>query len=47
MSNITTFPDAHLPTAGELRARKNVLIQAWRFAILNLKMILMVTKGHH
>jgi hypothetical protein len=47
MSNITTFPDAHLPTEGELRARKNVLIQVWRFAILNVKMIVMVTKGHH
>ena len=47
MSNLTTFPDAHVPTDAELRARKNILVQAWRFAILNLKMIAMVTKGHH
>ncbi len=47
MSNITTFPDARVPTESEVRARRNVLIQAWRFAILNLKMIMMVTKGHH
>ena len=47
MSNLTTFPDARVPTDSELRARKNVLVQAWRFALLNLKMILMVSKGHH
>lgn len=47
MSNLTTFPDARLATAGEIRARKNVLIQLVRFAVLNLKMIVMVTKGHH
>jgi hypothetical protein len=47
MSNLTTFPDARVPTDGELRARKNVLVQAWRFALLNLKMIAMVSKGHH
>ena len=39
MSNLTTFPDARLPTDSELRARKNVLVQAWRFALLNIKMI--------
>ena len=47
MSNLTTFPDAPVPTESELRARKNIVVQAWRFAILNLKMIAMVTKGHH
>jgi hypothetical protein len=47
MSNLTTFPDARIATDSELRARKNVVIQAWRFALLNLKMIAMVTKGHH
>jgi hypothetical protein len=47
MSSPTTFPDARIPTEGELRARKNLLIQAWRFAVLNLKMVAMVTKGHH
>lgn len=47
MSALTTFPDARVPTDGELRARRNVLVQAWRFALLNLKMIAMVSKGHH
>jgi hypothetical protein len=47
MSNPTTFPDAPRPTASELRARKSVPIQLWRFAILNLRMVAMVTKGHH
>jgi hypothetical protein len=47
MTNLTTFPEARVPTDGELRARKNVLVQAWRFALLNLKMIAMVSKGHH
>jgi hypothetical protein len=47
MSNLTTFPNAPVPTASELRARRNIVLQAWRFAILNLKMIAMVSKGHH
>jgi hypothetical protein len=47
MSNLTTFPDARLPSDKEVRARRNVLVQFWRFAILNVKMIVMVTKGHH
>ena len=47
MSNLTVFPDARVPSTSELKARKNVFIQAWRFAILNVKMIVMVTKGHH
>jgi hypothetical protein len=47
MSNLTTFPDARVASESELRARKNVVVQAWRFALLNLKMIAMVTKGHH
>lgn len=47
MSNVTTFPNARKPSPGELRARHNVFIQLWRFAVLNIKMIIMVTKGHH
>jgi hypothetical protein len=47
MSHVTTFPNAPRPTAAEIRARKNLLIQFVRFAVLNLKMIVMVTKGHH
>ena len=47
MSNLTTFSSAPLPTAGQVKARNNLVVQAWRFAVLNTKMILMVTKGHH
>ena len=47
MSNLTTFPDARVPTderaAGtQERARPGVAVR-----LLNLKMIAMVTKGHH
>jgi mRNA deadenylase 3'-5' endonuclease subunit Ccr4 len=47
MSNLTTFPNAPLPSDAQVRARRNLLIQAARFAVLNVKMMLMVTKGHH
>ena len=47
MSNIKTFWDARLPTDNEVRARRNLLVQFWRFAVLNTKMIVMVTRGHH
>ena len=47
MSHVTSFPDARVPSKGELSARSNVFVQAWRFAVLNVKMIMMVTKGHH
>lgn len=47
MSNLTTFPGAPQPSEKEVRARTNVLLQGWRFAVLNLKMMAMVRKGHH
>lgn len=47
MSSLTTYPQASTPSASEVRARKNVLVQLGRFAALNVKMIAMVTKGHH
>lgn len=47
MSNLTTYPQARVPSAREVSARKNVFVQALRFAALNIKMIVMVTKGHH
>jgi hypothetical protein len=34
------------PDATESRARDSVMRQAWRFAVLNLTMITLVTKGH-
>jgi hypothetical protein len=47
MSNLTTFPDARVPSESEVRARTNVLVQFARFVSLNLKMMAMVRKGHH
>lgn len=47
MSNLTTFPNAQLPTDRQVRARRNLFVQVARFAVLNVKMIVMVTKGHH
>jgi hypothetical protein len=38
---------APLPTSKTLKFRKNILIQIWRFAALNVKMIKMIRKGHH
>ena len=47
MSNVTTFSNAPIPTEREIRKRSNLLVQVGRFAVLNIKMIVMVTKGHH
>lgn len=47
MSDITTFPDAQLPDDKQLKDRTNVVLQSWRFAVLNVKMLTMVRKGHH
>ncbi len=47
MDNVTTFDEAPIPDDKELKSRKNILVQGWRFAVLNMKMITMVTKGHH
>jgi hypothetical protein len=38
---------APMPTAGTLRQRQSVIIQAGRFAILNARILRMVLKGHH
>lgn len=45
--NVTTYGQAHKPSVSEVRARKNIFVQLVRFAALNVKMIAMVTKGHH
>lgn len=47
MSHVTSFTDAPQPTAAQVRRRTNVIVQAVRFAVLNLKMMAMVRKGHH
>lgn len=47
MSDVTTFPSAPRPTAEQLKARTSMPRQIWRFALLNIKMMAMVRKGHH
>lgn len=47
MDESVNFDNAPLPTQKQLRARTNIVIQAWRFAALNLKMMGMVRKGPH
>ena len=37
---------APLPTDRTLRLRSNVPFQLWRFAVINLRMIRMIRKGH-
>ena len=37
---------ARVPSAAEVKARKNVALQLVRFVVLNLKMISMIMKGH-
>jgi hypothetical protein len=36
-----------LPTKRTLRMRSSFLFQFWRFGWINVRMIGMVTKGHH
>lgn len=47
MGKVTTFDAAPLPTSRDVRARTNLIVQVWRFIVLNMKMMAMVGKGHH
>lgn len=47
MNDVQTFPAASKPDAKEIKQRNNAVVQSWRFAVLNLKMLAMVRKGHH
>ena len=38
---------APLPTAQTVRRRKSLPVQLVRFALINLRMIAMVRRGHH
>lgn len=38
---------APLPTEKTLRARKNVVMQFWRFIAINIRMLKMIFKGNH
>lgn len=37
---------APLPTDKTLRRRLNIPFQLWRFAVINLRMLRMIRKGH-
>ncbi|WP_198955082.1 hypothetical protein [Kineosporia sp. R_H_3] len=37
---------APMPTAKTLRRRHSLPIQLWRFAVVNVRMIRMIGKGH-
>jgi hypothetical protein len=47
MSDVVTFTHSQVPTEKEVKARTNVLVQLIRFASLNLRMLRMLSKGHH
>ena len=47
MNATEQFPDARVPSVREVQARGNLIVQMWRFTILNLKMLRMITNGHH
>ena len=38
--------DAPLPTNAKLRMRQNLLVQFWRFARINLRMMRIIFSGH-
>ena len=38
--------DSPLPTRTTLRMRQNLLIQSWRFARINLRMMRIIYSGH-
>jgi hypothetical protein len=43
---VTSIAQAPLPTERTVRNRTNLVVQAWRFAAINLRMIAMIRKGH-
>ncbi|MBS4729297.1 hypothetical protein MSM1_13450 [Mycobacterium sp. SM1] len=38
--------DAPLPTPTTLRRRQNIVVQFWRFARINLRMMRIIRSGH-
>ena len=47
MNATEMFNDARVPSARDVQARGNLIVQMWRVTILNLKMLRMITNGHH
>ncbi|GGL38518.1 hypothetical protein H9L10_12765 [Phycicoccus endophyticus] len=44
---VADLSSAPLPTASTLRRRRNLPLQALRFASFNARIVRMVLKGHH
>lgn len=42
----TSIAQAPMPTERTIRSRTNLMLQTWRFAAINLRMIAMIRKGH-
>jgi len=42
-----SIAQAPVPTPKAVRARTNLVVQAWRFTAINLRMLKMVRKDHH
>lgn len=42
----SSISGAPLPTPRTIRMRRNLLIQAWRFVLLNARMARLAMKGH-
>jgi hypothetical protein len=42
----SSIAQAPLPTERTVRGRTNLVIQAWRFAAINVRMVQMILKGH-
>lgn len=47
MSDVTEFSNGRKMPANLAKMSKNLLVQAFRFVVLNLKMMKMVMKGEH
>jgi hypothetical protein len=47
MSDVVSFTHSQVPTEKEINARTNLLVQLIRFVSLNLRMLKMISKGHH
>lgn len=41
-----TFDHAPMPTARTLRRRHSLVVQLWRFAMINLRMARMIRRSH-
>lgn len=47
MENQADLSGAPLPTEQTIKMRKNLIMQSWRFIVLNIRMVAMIFKGNH